>query len=84
MPELPKLLDHMRSLIRPKHLSYNTERACVAYIREYIPYHGKRHPREMGVDQIRDYLTYMAMDKKVAASTQNVGFSPISLSINRS
>lgn len=73
----PKLLDQVRNLIRLKHMSHKTERAYVAYIRDYILFHGKRHPKEMGVDEIRTYLTHLAVDKNVAASTQNVAFNAI-------
>jgi len=44
----PKLLDQVRNLMRLKHLSHKTERAYVAYNREYILFHGKRHPKDMG------------------------------------
>ena len=75
--EKPKLLDQVRNLMRVRHLSHKTERAYVGYIREYILFHGKKHPREMGVDEIRDYLTYLAVEKNVAASTQNVAFNAL-------
>lgn len=77
MSQQPKLLDQVRNLIRLKHMSHKTERAYAAYIREFIIYNGKRHPREMGVDEIRAYLTHLAVDKNVAASTQNVAFNAI-------
>lgn len=63
--------------MRLKHLSYKTERAYVGYIREYILFHNKKHPKEMGVDEIREYLTHLAVDKNVAASTQNVAFNAL-------
>jgi len=63
--------------MRLKHLSYKTERAYVSYIREYILFHNKRHPRDMGADEIRDFLTYLAVDRNVAASTQNVAFNAL-------
>lgn len=77
MSQQPKLLDQLRNLIRLKHMSHKTERAYVAYIREFIIYNGKRHPREMGLDEIRAYLTHLAVEKNVAASTQNVAFNAI-------
>ncbi len=77
MPKRPKLLDQVRNLMRLKHLSFKTERAYVGYIREYILFHNKKHPKDMGVDEIRDYLTHLAVAKKVAASTQNVAFNAI-------
>lgn len=58
-------------------MSRKTERAYVGYIRDYILFHNKRHPREMSVAEIRDYLTHLAVDKKVAASTQNVAFNAL-------
>lgn len=73
----PKLLDQVRSLMRLKHLSHKTERAYVAYIREYILFHNKRHPADMGANEIGDYLTHLAVEKNVAASTQNVAFNAL-------
>lgn len=73
----PKLLDQVRNLMRMPHMSHKTERAYVGYCRDYILFHNKRHPSEMGADEIRDYLTYLAVEKKVAASTQNVAFNAL-------
>ncbi len=75
--EKPKLLDQVRNLMRVRHLSHKTERAYVGYIREYILFHGKKHPKDMGVDEIREYLTHLAVEKNVAASTQNVAFNAL-------
>lgn len=58
-------------------MSHKTERAYVGYCRDYILFHNKRHPRDMGADEIRDYLTYLAVEKNVAASTQNVAFNAL-------
>ena len=63
--------------MRMRHLSHKTERAYISYIREYILFHDKKHPKEMGVNEIREYLTYLAVKKNVAASTQNVAFNAI-------
>jgi integron integrase len=49
----------------------------VAYIRRFILFHDKRHPKEMGADEIRSFLTHMAVTEKVAASTQNVAFNAL-------
>ncbi len=75
--EKPKLLEQVRNLMRVRHLSHKTERAYVSYIREYILFHGKKHPKDLGVDEIREYLTYLAVVKNVAASTQNVAFNAL-------
>jgi integron integrase len=75
--EKPKLLDQVRNLMRVRHLSHKTERAYVGYIRDYILFHGKKHPKDLGVDEIREYLTHLAVEKNVAASTQNVAFNAL-------
>ena len=75
--EKPKLPDQVRNLMRMLHLSHKTERAYVSDIRDFILFHDKRHPKDIGVGEIRDYLTHLAVDKNVAASTQNVAFNAI-------
>lgn len=67
----PKLLDQLRNAVRTKHYSIRTEEAYVYWVRQFILYHNKRHPREMGKNEIRQFLTYLAVNRKVAASTQN-------------
>lgn len=74
---MPKLLDEVRSLVRLKHLSLSTERAYVYYIKQFILFHQKRHPREMGSAEVQAYLTHLAVRKQVAASTQNTAFSAL-------
>jgi len=73
--EQPKLLDQVRNLMRMRHISHKTERAYVSYIREFILFHDKRHPKNMGVSEIRAFLTHMAVEKNVAAATQNQAFA---------
>ena len=67
----PKLLDQVRFLIRAKHYSRRTEIAYVDWIRRFILFHGKRHPKEMGRVEVEAFLSHLAVDRKVAASTQN-------------
>lgn len=67
----PKLLDQVRYAIRTKHYSYRTEEAYVNWIIRFILYHNKRHPKEMGEKEINQFLTYLAVEEKVSASTQN-------------
>ena len=76
MPQ-SSLLDQVRSAIRLRHYSIRTEEAYVNVIRRFILYHKKRHPKEMGVDQIRQYLSHLARDGNVAASTQNVALAAL-------
>ncbi len=70
MPE-PKLLDHVRTIVRLRHLSPRTEEAYLYWIKKFIFFHHKRHPLEMGEMEIRSFLSYLAEEAHVAASTQN-------------
>ena len=76
-PRPPKLLDQVRAAIRLKHFSLSTEKSYVHYIRNFILFHDKRHPRDMGVPEIRVYLSHLTVDKNVAASTQTVALSAL-------
>ena len=67
----PRLLDQVRAAIRVRHYSRRTEDTYVHWIRRFILFHAKRHPRDMGEREITAFLTYLAVDKNVAASTQN-------------
>ena len=73
----PKLLDCVRQTARFRHLSRKTEKSYLYYIRDFILFHQKRHPREMGAPEIRAYLSHLAVDKKIATSTQNVALSAL-------
>ena len=68
----PKLLDHVRAVARMRHLSLRTEQAYSDWIRRFILFHDKRHPSEMGAEHIRLFLSHLAVEGRVAASTQNV------------
>lgn len=67
----PKLLDQVRAAIRVKHYSRRTEASYVNWIKRFILFHGKRHPREMGEAEINQFLTHLAVKENVAPSTQN-------------
>ena len=73
----PKLLDQVRAIIRRKHYSIRTEQAYVDWIKRYIFFHGKRHPLEMDEREVEQFLNHLAVDKKVAASTQNQALSAL-------
>ena len=73
----PRLLDQVRHTLRKKHYSLKTEKSYIYYIRQFILFHDKRHPKDMGADQIRAYLSHLAVDRTVAASTQTVALSAI-------
>ena len=76
-PRPKKLLDQVRDVIRVKHYAYRTEQTYVQWVRRYILFHNKRHPREMGVPEIEAFLTDLAINRKVAASTQNQALSAL-------
>src|ERR687893_1071085 len=67
----PKLLDRVRSAARLRHLSLRTEEAYADCIKRFILFHRKRHPSEMGADEIRQFLSHLAVAGRVSASTQN-------------
>ena len=76
-PRPPRLLDRVREAIRSRHYSRRTEKAYVHWIRRFIFFHGKRHPAEMGAVQVTAFLTSLAVQGKVAASTQNQALSAL-------
>src|SRR5436853_247094 len=67
----PRLLDQVRNALRLRHYSRRTERAYVGWIRRFILFHGKRHPREMGAEEVTRFLSALATERSVSASTQN-------------
>ncbi|HAV76675.1 MAG TPA: integron integrase [Anaerolineae bacterium] len=72
-----KLLDQVSDAIRLKHYSYRTEQTYKEWIKRYILFHNKRHPKDMRVQEIQDFLSHLAAEKNVAASTQNQALSAI-------
>jgi hypothetical protein len=67
----PRLLDRVHQALRVRHYSLRTEEAYVAWIRRFILFYNKRHPSSMGADEINAYLTHLAVEGQVSASTQN-------------
>ena len=67
----PRLLEIVRSALRLRHYSIRTERAYVGWIRRYIYFHGKRHPAAMGASEVSAFLSSLAVQGGVSASTQN-------------
>jgi integron integrase len=67
----PKLFPLIVERLRVKHYSKRTEEAYIQWIKRYILHHGKRHPRDMGVAEVEDFLTHLAVTRNVSASTQN-------------
>lgn len=72
-----KLLDLVRDKIRFKHYSIKTEQSYTGWIKQYIFFHKKKHPIEMGKREIEEFLTYLAVKRKVSPTTQNQAFSAL-------
>ena len=73
----PRLLDQVRDRLRVKHYSMRTEDTYLQWIRRFIFFHGKKHPREMGGPQVEAFLSHLATVDRVAASTQNQALSAL-------
>lgn len=72
-----KLLDQVRAVIRFKHYSLRTEETYCDWIKRFILFHGKKHPRDMAEVELTAFLTHLAVEGKVAASTQNQALSAL-------
>jgi hypothetical protein len=85
MPEPPRLLQRVRETFRARRSSPGTEKAYVTWIKRYIFFHDKRHPKDMREDEVRQFLTHLVDKQKVAPSTQNQArpSAPCSFSIGR-
>ncbi|HEX9819743.1 MAG TPA: phage integrase N-terminal SAM-like domain-containing protein [Methylomirabilota bacterium] len=76
-PPRPRLLDRVRNALSARHYSRRPQRSYVAWIRRYIFFHGKRHPIELGAAEVTRFLTSLAVERRVAASTQNQALSAL-------
>jgi hypothetical protein len=76
-PKPKKMLDQLREAIRIKHYSHSTEKTYVHWAKRYILFHNKRHPAEMGAPEIKAFLSHLAQEGDVSASTQNKAFNAI-------
>ena len=73
----PRFLDRVHAAIRVRHLSFRTEKAYVGWIRRFVVFNGKRHPREMGEPEVTRFLSHLAVAGRVSASTQNQALAAI-------
>ena len=73
----PRFLDQVAQACRLKHLAYRTEQSYVAWVKRFILFHNKRHPKEMGPTEVRAFLTHLAVNRRVSASTQNQALNAI-------
>lgn len=76
-PSAPRLMDQVRETLRFYHYAYNTEKSYVEWILKFIRFSGKKHPKEMGKFEIERFLSHLAVNRNVAASTQNQAFNAI-------
>jgi integron integrase len=76
-PAQPRLLDRVRDALRLRHYSYRTEQTYIQWIRRYIWFHDRRHPAEMGAAEVTAFLSHLASDREVSASTQNQALSSL-------
>lgn len=77
MTDAPRLLDQMREAIRTRHYSYRTETQYLGWVRRFIRFHRMQHPAGMGKIEVESFLTHLAVDRQVAASTQSQALSAI-------
>jgi len=73
----PKLLEQVREVIRVRHYSLRTEETYLRWTKRFILFHGKRHTREMGVQEVQQFLSHLAVEGRVAASTQSQALSAL-------
>ncbi|WP_242043379.1 phage integrase N-terminal SAM-like domain-containing protein [Leptolyngbya sp. FACHB-671] len=78
-----KLLKQVQDVIRLKHYFYQTEKTYISWIRRYILFHNKRHPKDMGSQEIEEFLTHLAVNENVAASTKNQALYAVFFSTKR-
>lgn len=79
----PRLMDQVRETLRFYHYAYNTEKSYAEWILRFIRFSGKKHPREMGKFEIERYLSHLAVNRNIAASTQNQAFNAIMFLYNK-
>lgn len=77
MASSPKLFDQVRQVLRVRHYAYETEKSYIHWIKRFIAFHHMKPPREMGAAEVEAFLTYLAVDLKVAPSTQNQALSAL-------
>ncbi len=77
IPQPPKLLDRVRLVVRRRHLSHRTEASYVAWVRRFVLFHDKKHPKHMGAPEVVAFLSHLAVEKQVGAITQNQALSAL-------
>ena len=67
----PNLIDQVRRVMRLKHYSLRTEKSYTHWIRRYIYFHKKRHPKDMGADEVRSFLSHLAVHQRIRFHTES-------------
>ncbi len=75
---LPELLDQVLEILRMKHYAYRTEQAYIDWIKRYILFHKKRHPKDISADEEQAFLTRLANERRITVFTRNQALSAIS------
>jgi integron integrase len=76
-PAKPKLLQVVRLTLRRRHYSYRTEQSYLHWIRRFVRFHNRRHPRDMGAAEVTAFLNHLAAERRVASATQNQALSAL-------
>lgn len=77
VPKSARLMDQVREVLRFHHYAYNTEKSYISWILKYIRFHNKKHPKDMGKQEIEAFLSHLAINRNVSASTQNQAFNAL-------
>ena len=77
VPKSARLMDQVREVLRFHHYAYNTEKSYVSWILQFIRFHNKKHPKDMGKAEVEAFLSHLAINRNVSASTQNQAFNAI-------
>ena len=79
VPKSARLMDQDREVLRFHHYAYNTEKSYVSWILQFIRFHNKKHPKDMGKAEVEAFLSHLAINRNVSASTRNQAFNDIAL-----
>ena len=77
VPKFGRLLDQVREVMRFHHYSLSTEKSYIHWILRYIRFNNRQHPKDMGKSEIERFLSHLAMNRDVSASTQNQALNAI-------
>jgi integrase len=77
MAERRRLFNEVQLRIRARHMSYRTEKTYLHWIRRFVRFHERRHPRTMGAPEVEEFLTSLAVRNQVSAATQNQALAAV-------